>query len=146
MIGDRYGGPPAGRKKEEAATAAAEAGAAAGASTGAAAGAASEGEATGSRTLTQPPRAGPPHEPVGSWLPEILEASRRMPMPPPRQPAGLALMDAVETFTARVLRAGNDNETLGTYSTSWAEIRKEYKEATNSPHGARGIWALRMGF
>ena len=73
--------------------------------------AAAEGEAAGSTALAPPPRAGPPHEPVSSWLPEILEASHRMPMPPPRQPAGLPIMDAIETLTARVLRAGNDAET-----------------------------------
>ena len=43
-------------------------------------------------------------------------------------------MDAIETFTARVLRAGNDMETLGTYSTSWADIRKKYKEASAMLH------------
>ena len=91
------------------------------------------GEATGSKALEPPPRAGPP-PPVSSWLPELLEASHRMPMPPPRQPAGPALMDAIETFTARVLRAGNDMETLGTYSTSWADIRKKYKEASAMLH------------
>ena len=91
-------------------------------------------EAAGSTALAPPPRAGPPHEPVSSWLPEILEASHRMPMPPPRQPAGLPIMDAIETFTARVLRAGNDMETLGTYSTSWADIRRKYKEASAMLH------------
>ena len=35
---------------------------------------------------------------------------------------------------ARVLRAGNDMETLGTYSTSWADIRKKYKEASAMLH------------
>ena len=55
-------------------------------------------------------------------------------MPPPRQPAGPLLMDAIETFTASVLRAGNDMETLGTHSTSWADIRKKYKEASAMLH------------
>ena len=91
------------KKKKEAAAEAAEAapGAAAGQQQGAAAGAA------GPAAMAPPP-------PVSSWLPELLEASHRMPMPPQRQPAGLPLMDAIETFTARVLRAGNVEETLGT--------------------------------
>ena len=39
-----------------------------------------------------------------------------------------------ETFTARVLRAGNGMETLGTHSTSWTDIRKKYKEASAMLH------------
>ena len=65
---------------------------------------------------------------------QAIPRSHRVPMPPPRPPAGLALTDAIETFTARVLHAGNDMETLGTYSTSWADIRKKYKEASAMLH------------
>ena len=55
-------------------------------------------------------------------------------MPPPRQSAGLPLTDAIETFTSRVLRSGNDAEALGTHSTSVADVRKKYKEAATMLH------------
>ena len=43
-------------------------------------------------------------------------------------------MDAIETFTACVLRSGNDAEALGTHSTSVADVRKKYKEAAAMLH------------
>ena len=55
-------------------------------------------------------------------------------MPPPRRPAGLPLTDAIETFTSRVLRSGNDAEALGTHGTSVADVRKKYKEAATMLH------------
>ena len=80
------------------------------------------------RPLAEPP------PPVSSWLPGLLDASHHGPMPPPRQSAGLPLTDAIETFTSRVLRSGNDAEALGTHSTSVADVRKKYKEAAAMLH------------
>ena len=83
------------------------------------------------------PRTGPP-PPTRPWLSDLLvwtlDASHHGPMPPPRRPAGLPLTDAIETFTSRVLRSGNDAEALGTHSTSVADVRKKYKEAATMLH------------
>ena len=77
----------------------------------------------GNPLLAEPP------PPVSSWLPGLLDASHRLPMPPPRQPAGLPLTDAIETFTSRVLRSGNDAEALGTHSTSVWQRRWRWRES-----------------